>query len=121
MTMKKWVAERNEVHDWEKEKTLSGVYTSSRVVTTENGDVNMYTIDKGGGKMVDVWGKTMLNDFFKNMKFGETIEITYIGKEKSKKGGRTYHNFEFSHDDSTVPEVDVNEDIADVAQKEFGV
>lgn len=103
--MKKWEADRNETHDWEKDKTLKGVYMSSRIVSTENGDVNMYTVDKGGGNMIDVWGKKMLDSFFKNMKIGTTIEITYMGKEKSLKGGRTYHNFEFQYDDSTALEV----------------
>ena len=102
MTMKKWVAQRNDVHDWDKEKTLSGVYMQSRIVTTAKGDTHMYTIDKGAGKMVDVWGKAMLDDFFKNMKAGTTVEITHLGKVKSKKGGNDYHNFEFNYDDSTA-------------------
>lgn len=107
MAMKKWVAERNPTHDWEKEKILKGVYMQSRTITTENGDTLMHTVDTGEGKMVDVWGKTMLNDFFKNMRRGTMIEVKYLGKEKSKKGNRTYHNFEFDYDDSTAePAVD---------------
>ena len=65
--------------------------------------------------MVDVWGKAMLDDFFKNMKPGTTVEITYLGKEKSKKGNRTYHNFEFEYDDSTALPIE------DIAKNEFGV
>lgn len=120
--MKKWVAERNDTHDWEKDKVLEGVFMQKRIVATQNGDSNMYTVDKGGGKLIDVWGKTMLDDFFKNMQIGTTIKVTYLGKEKSKKGNRTYHNFEFEYDDSTaLPAVDVNEDMVELAKKEFGV
>ena len=115
MTMKKWIAERNETHDWEKDKVLEGVYMQSRIITTENGDSNMYTVDVGGGKLVDVWGKAMLDSFFKNIKRGETIKITYKGKEKSKKGGRTYHSFDFEHDEDTA--IEDNKDIADVAEE----
>jgi len=116
MPMKKWVAERNETHDWEADKVLKGVYMQSRVITTENGDSNMYTVDKGGGKLVDVWGKAMLDSFFKNIPVGSMIEVTYKGKEKSKKGGRTYHNFDFSYDSDTAVATP-DKDIADVAEE----
>ena len=112
--MKKWESERNDTWDWEKDKVLKGVYMDKRIVTTENGDSNLYTIDVGGGKKIDVWGKSMLDSFFKNMVTGTTIEITLKGQKKSQKGGRQYYDFEFQYDDSTA-------DIVEVATKTFDI
>lgn len=117
MAYKKWTQDRNEIHDWEKDKVLEGIYTNHRRVLTQNGETNLYTVEKKGGKSVDVWGKKMLDSFFLNMKIGTQVKITYLGKEKTQKGGRSYYKFEFEYDDSTaLPE----RDIADVAAEIMG-
>lgn len=102
MAFKKFQADRNEVHDWEREKVLEGVYLSKRKIQTINGDSWLYTVEKKGGVKADVWGKSMLNNFFQNIPIGSLIRVTHKGKMKSAKGGRTYHAFELEYDDSVV-------------------
>jgi hypothetical protein len=118
MAFKKFQADRNETHDWEKEKVLEGVYVSKRNVLTINGDSWLYTVEKAGGKKVDVWGKAMLNSFFQNIPIGSMIRITYKGKMKSAKGGRTYHAFELEYDDSTAEKEDITvEQVEEIFKK----
>jgi len=107
MAFKKFQGGRNETHNWEKEKILEGIYLSKRNVLTMNGESWLYTVEKAGGKKVDVWGKKMLNSFFQNIPIGSMIKITYKGKMKSAKGGRTYYAFELEYDDSMVEKEDI--------------
>jgi hypothetical protein len=112
MTYTKYQSERNEV--WEKKvgESLEGLYVNKRIVTTESGDSTLYTIETKNGKRVDLWGTKIIDDFFKNMVIGTDVQIKYLGKEKTEKGGRTYHNFELGWDKETAPRVDNLEDIA---------
>lgn len=121
MAYKKWTPDRNPTHDWEKDKVLEGIFTNKRKVITENGESNMYTVEKAGGESVDVWGKSMLDSFFLNMKIGTQVKVAYLGKKKSQKGGRSYHAFEFDYDDSMVIGESQDKDIVDVAKETFGV
>jgi hypothetical protein len=117
---KKYTPDRNETHDWNKDKVLEGIYTAKRKVITENGETNMYTVEKPGGVTVDVWGKSMLDSFFLNMKIGTQVKVTYEGKKKSKKGGREYHSFDFDYDDSTaVEDQSEDKDIIEAAKETF--
>jgi len=100
MAYKKFEAERNETHDWEKDKVLEGRFINSRKVNTVNGESWLYTIEKEDGKKVDVWGKTLLDSFFHNIPLGSKVRITYQGKLKSQKGGRSYHAFVMEYDDT---------------------
>lgn len=104
MGYKKWQPQRNPVWEKKENTTLEGVYTKKKEVITENGTTYLYTIDTGGGKLVDIWGDKMLNDFFEAMKFGTKVKITYLGKKKSKRGGRKYNAYTFEYDDSTAVE-----------------
>jgi hypothetical protein len=107
MAFKKFEADRNETHDWSKEGVLEGVYLSKRNIPTINGDSWLYTVEKKGGVKVDVWGKAMLDNFFQNIPIGSLVRITYKGKMKSAKGGRTYHAFDLEYDDSAVEKEDI--------------
>ena len=119
MAYKKWSKEMNETHDWKKEKVLEGIFVEVRTVSTKNGDSLLYTIEKEGGETVDFWGKAQLDRFFRNIKRGTKVKMTYLGKVDSAKGGRSYHDFDVEYDDSTALEED--SDIVEVAKKEFGI
>ena len=116
MSYTKYETERNET--WEKKEggSLEGIYTNKRIVTTENGESMLYTIEKKGGKKVDLWGTKMIDDFFKNMVIGTDVQIKYLGKKKTAKGGKTYCAFELGWDKETAPE-GPEKDIADVANE----
>jgi len=104
---------------WEKEvgSILEGVYVGKRTLMTENGETRLYTVEKKGGEKIDVWSSATIDNFLGNMPIGTEIQIKYLGKEKSKKGGREYHNFEFGYNKETMPD----KDIIDMAHDEFGV
>lgn len=104
--MAKWTEykdEQNPTIDWSAEKTLEGVYASSKTVTTKNGETKIYTVEKKGGKRIDVWGNHMLDNFFGNIPEGTEIKVEYLGKEAGQ-GGRSYHNFKLNYDKGTMPE-----------------
>lgn len=107
MAFVKWEKDRNDTWDFKKDKVIQGIYTGSKTVTTTNGETSLYTVEDKDGKTTDVWSTSLIDDFFKNMPKGTEVKITYLGKEKSKKGGREYHAFEFEYDKDTMPESDI--------------
>jgi len=113
MAYKKFeVGEQAPTFEKEKGNVLEGVFSRTRTITTKNGEQNMFTVDQKGGGAMDVWGDTVLSNFFTNIPKGSMVKITCLGKEKSEKSGRTFNNYELEYDDSTA-------DIVDVAREEF--
>lgn len=99
-----WNTDKNE--DFKKGSTLVGVYTSKKEVVTGKGTSMLYEVDKGGGKMVAVWGTKKLDDFFGAMPLGTKIGLTYLGKVKLK-SGNTFHDFELEYDEETMLEDEI--------------
>ena len=114
MTYTKYETERNDMWERKEGESLEGLYVNKRIVTTENGESMLYTIEKKGGKKIDLWGTKIIDDFFKNMVIGTDVQIKYLGKKKTAKGGKTYHAFELGWDKDTAPAT------ADDVAKEFG-
>lgn len=85
-----------EVHDFETNKELVGVYVGKQENVGDNKS-NMYTIEKKDGARVGVWGSALLNSRFERIFIGEEVKIVYLGKEKSKKTNRNYRNYSFYH------------------------
>ncbi|GIW70259.1 MAG: hypothetical protein KatS3mg101_1006 [Patescibacteria group bacterium] len=118
MAFKKFEPERNEV--WKPEKQgdmIEGYFVSSRRVQTVNGVSNLYSI-KTDKEVKDVWGTALLDNFFQNIPVGCKVRLTYQGKMKSQKGGRSYHAFTLEYDqedilkaeeESTVTDKDIEE------------
>ena len=51
--MSKWTEYKNEQNptiDWKVDKTLEGVYVSTKNVTTTKGETKIHTVEKKGGK-----------------------------------------------------------------------
>lgn len=119
--MKKWTGgERNEVFKKEKGKILAGVYTNSRRIQTTQGVQNIYTVEQKGGVSLDVWGDSILDNFFPNIKIGTLVKVTYLGKEVSEKTKRSYHNYDIEYDDEGIQdEPSVQKNIVDEAKKIF--
>lgn len=86
----------DEIHDFEQEDTLVGVYVGKQEDIGDNNST-LYTIEKRGGKKVGVWGSALLDGRFGGIFIGEEVKIVYLGKEKSQKSNRTYKNFAFYH------------------------
>lgn len=101
--MKKWTGgEKNDIFKKEKGKVLAGVFKGMRSVTTTNGVQKVYTVEQKGGVSLDVWGDSILDNFFPNIKIGSTVMVKYLGKEVSEKTKRTYHNYEIEYDDEGI-------------------
>jgi len=115
MSYTKYETKRNDTWERKEGASVEGVYARKRTVTTENGESRLYTIEKKGGKEIDLWGTKMLDDFFTNMVIGTDVQIKYIGKKKTAKGGKTYHDYELGYNKDTAPA----KDIVDVAKEEF--
>jgi len=82
--------------DYTKDKTIEGVFVGKEEEVGPNAS-NMYTVEKKNGEKVGIWGNTILDTRFKNLTEGEEVKVVYLGKEKSEKTKREYHNFDVFH------------------------
>lgn len=97
--MTDWVkvgSNQNETWDYTQDEEIEGTLVAKEENVGPNNS-KMYNITKAEGKTIGVWGNTMLDDKFKGIEVGEEVKITYLGKVKSDKTGREYHNFEVYH------------------------
>lgn len=90
--------------DYENEKELVGVYLAKEVEVGPNKS-NLYSFKKADESIIGVWGNTILDNRFKGISFGEEVKLVYLGKEKSEKTNREYHNFDVFHRPSEVENV----------------
>ena len=68
-----------------------GIYLSSQSEVGSNKSM-VYNLEQPNGKIISVWGSTVLDSKFKLVKFGDDIRIIYLGKVKPDKG-REYKDF----------------------------
>lgn len=70
----------------------------------------LYFFKKEDGSEVSVWGSTVLNMRFKNLKIGEDVKVIYLGEVANKiKGRAPYRNYEVyhsEHDESDIPVIE---------------
>ena|SRR3990167_9640723 len=87
---------------------FKGTYLSKEEHVGEN-DSNLYNFDVAG-EAISVWGTTVLDTRFKNLKPGEEVIIEYLGEVPSpNRKGKTYHSFEVYHRE--IPFTKVEDDI----------
>ncbi|MCB1712871.1 MAG: hypothetical protein KDH96_10440 [Candidatus Riesia sp.] len=96
------------VHDFSKEPVLQGVLIDIREGVGKNNST-IYAIQKSDGEKVSVWGNAIIDTRLKN-KLNYTVGLEYLGKEKSEKSGREYHNFNVFYKE---PERNVADEAAD--------
>lgn len=115
MAMKKWTGNMDtEIFEKEKGNTLKGVYTGKRVNVGPN-ESTLYNVEQKGGEVMSIWSDSIVTNFFDNIPVGSMVEIKYLGKEKSDKTGRTYHNYDISYDDSTADkQAKIDKELEDV-------
>jgi len=81
------------VFDFQKNKILKGIFIQKKENVGPNGS-NLYifeTIDSN--ERVAVWGNALLDSRLANCMPAEEVGIEYLGKAKSVKSDREYHNF----------------------------
>jgi hypothetical protein len=75
---------------------MVGVFTRMETGVGDNNS-NMYHFEQENGGAISVWGNAVLDVRLKNIKVGEEVKLVYLGKEKSEKTGKSYHNFDVYH------------------------
>lgn len=100
--------------DFETSPVLEGVYKSKRTNIGINSS-NAYEFEVDG-KLVSIWGSTVIDSQMSRMQEGWLVKIEYKGKTKSPKTGKFYKDFQFFYDDEQ--EIPVIEDDPDFFEKE---
>lgn len=85
-----WVKVEQNVHNFDEEKELIGIFKESIPSEYEGND---FIIDARGKGDVKVFGKTALQNKLNVVKPGTPVKIVYNGEKKSEKSGRTYRDF----------------------------
>jgi hypothetical protein len=88
-----------------KDASIQGIYLVKEEGVGENNS-NIYTLETKDGETVSIWGSTVLDGKFRQVKPGQEVLITYLGKEKNPKTGRTYHNFDLKYRDTPFKNVE---------------
>lgn len=94
--------------DFEENPEMVGIYVGKEVGVGPNNS-NLYSFKTPDGKIVPVWGSSILDSRLKNLEIGVEVKIAYLGKEVSEKTGREYHNYDvfFRLMDEDVPPEEV--------------
>lgn len=66
--------------------SIEGIYVKKKINVGEN-KANLYVLEVKEKKL-SIWGSTVLDDKMDEVKVGDVITVTYLGKEKKK-----YHNY----------------------------
>lgn len=117
MTDKDWVKVepvKGEVFDFDKEKSLTGVYIAKEENVGPNAST-LYHLESDEGERVSVWGNAVLDSRFSLIKPGMEVKIEYLGKVASQKGGREYRNYEVFYREAPFKKAG-NEEELDVDQ-----
>lgn len=86
--------------------TFKGTYVSKEDNVGENNST-VYSMENEQGEPVQIWGSTVLDTRFKNLKFGEEVGVEYLGEFPSpNRKGKTYHNFEVYHRERPMVKVE---------------
>jgi hypothetical protein len=109
MTWKNLVGETYPSQDWEKDETLEGILVEKRMGVGPNKS-KLFVVENKKHEKISVWGSAVL-DRLDTLPVGSLVKITYLGKEKGKRG-TMYKNYDIQYDEETLPEKDV-EDIPD--------
>lgn len=103
------VTSEGEVHDFEKEPVLKGLFVEKLEGVGPNAS-NMYIVENEKHDKVKVWGNTVLDTRLKNLVPGDEVGIEYLGMEKSPRTGRSYKNFDVfvKHNGDPLEDLDLS-------------
>lgn len=101
--------ELGEVWDYKQAKKgdeIVGLYIGKEENVGENKST-IYTFETSNNEIINVWGCTVLDTRFKNLKIGEEVRIVYLGQlESEKRKGKLYHNFDVYHREPVMNKVE---------------
>lgn len=85
----------SESHDFELNPVLQGVLKAvKRNIGANNSTI--YEVESKG-KLISFWGSTVLDPRLEQVSIGDELRITYKGKKKSEKTGRTFKDYEVAN------------------------
>lgn len=99
---------------WNREGTITGKVKSRKSGVGPNNSM-VYQIETDKGE-IGVWGSTVLDTKFEQIKDGDNVRIEYLGKAKSQRGGE-YHDYKVSvkpADDKPVSDEPVSDEVKQV-------
>jgi len=90
------------------DKPYEGVYLGYKGIITKLGDQKIYRFKGDKGRVVEIYGFTMLNRAMDNVMTGEKCRITYQGTQNmdTKFGKKDVHQVLVEVDDEYTEEVD---------------
>lgn len=74
-------------------KEVVGVFKFTKENQGQDKTSSVHTMEGKKGDIV-FWGSKVLDDQLSEVNPGDTAKIKYLGKKKSEKGGREYHDWE---------------------------
>lgn len=77
---------------WDAKSILIGKYLRMETEVGPN-DSNMYHIQTEDGKVVGVWGSTVLDTKFQNVKTGSLVRLESLGLKENPKTKRSFKDF----------------------------
>lgn len=91
------------------DKPYEGIYLGFKGITTKLGEQKIYRFKTSNGRILEIYGFTMLNRSMDNVLTGEKCRITYLGTEnvETKFGMKDVHQVLVEVDD------EYKEDISD--------
>jgi len=78
--------------------SVEGYLMSSLADQGSEGKSTIHTIKGEDGEEKVFWGSMVIDDQLAKVSFGAYVMVKYLGKVKSKTGGREYKNFEVFED-----------------------
>ena len=91
--IKPTTGENSVMWNYEEDKQIEGVYQGVKTNIGQNLS-NIYSIKTNKGEVLSFWGTALLNDRLSGVVVGDKLKLIYLGKTKSEKTGRSYHNFQ---------------------------
>lgn len=72
--------------------SIEGLYISKKENVGANSS-NVYVLRTPEGELVGVWGSTVIDAKFENIKVNTEVAIEFVGMKKPKSGGKPYKDF----------------------------
>lgn len=96
----------------EVDQPYEGIYLGFKGITTKLGDQKIYKFKTSNGRILEIYGFTMLNRAMDNVLNGEQCRITYLGTEnvETKFGMKDVHQVLVEVDDEVTHDI-TEEDI----------
>lgn len=104
---------QSNIWDFNAQPDMIGTYVRKEQEIGPNNS-NLYTFRMADGEEISVWGSTLIDNRMVRVELGNEVKIVYLGKVKSEKSNREYHNYEIyfrpaEKGDEEIPSIESEE------------